>query len=35
FYRSLLVYKNALKKEDTNFVISPEAEVLKYLNLAK
>ncbi|ADE29631.1 HFLC protein (hflC) [Rickettsia prowazekii str. GvV257] len=35
FYRSLLVYKNALKKEDTNFVISPEAEVFKYLNLAK
>ncbi|MEY4463612.1 MAG: Modulator of FtsH protease HflC [Pseudomonadota bacterium] len=35
FYRSLLVYKNALKKEDTNFVISPDAEVLKYLNLTK
>lgn len=35
FYRSLLVYKNSLKKEDTNFVISPDAEVLKYLNLAK
>jgi len=35
FYRSLLVYKNSLKKEDTNFVISPEAEVFKYLNLAK
>ncbi len=35
FYRSLLVYKNSLKKEDTNFVISPEAEVLKYLNLTK
>ena len=35
FYKSLLVYKNSLKKEDTNFVISPDAEVLKYLNLAK
>ncbi|AFC73828.1 protease modulator HflC [Rickettsia montanensis] len=35
FYRSLLVYKNSLKKEDTNFVISPDAEVLKYLNLTK
>ncbi|MFP3012985.1 MAG: protease modulator HflC [Rickettsia sp.] len=35
FYRSLLVYTNSLKKEDTNFVISPEAEVLKYLNLTK
>lgn len=35
FYKSLLVYKNAFKKEDTNFVISPDAEVLKYLNLAK
>ncbi|HJD57790.1 MAG TPA: protease modulator HflC [Rickettsia endosymbiont of Ceroptres masudai] len=35
FYRSLLVYKNSLKQEDTNFVISPEAEVLKYLNLTK
>ncbi|MCZ6901737.1 MAG: protease modulator HflC [Rickettsia endosymbiont of Ixodes persulcatus] len=35
FYRSLLVYKNSLKQEDTNFVISPEAEVFKYLNLAK
>lgn len=35
FYRSLLVYKNSLKKEDTNFVIAPDAEVLKYLNLTK
>lgn len=35
FYKSLLVYRNSLKKEDTNFVISPDAEVLKYLNLAK
>ncbi|GAA5253067.1 protease modulator HflC [Candidatus Rickettsia kedanie] len=35
FYKSLLVYKNSLKQEDTNFVISPDAEVLKYLNLTK
>ncbi|KJW05247.1 protease modulator HflC [Rickettsia argasii] len=35
FYRSLLVYKNSLKNENTNFVISPDAEVLKYLNLTK
>ncbi|ABV84467.1 protease modulator HflC [Rickettsia massiliae] len=35
FYRSLLVYKNSLKQENTNFVISPDAEVLKYLNLTK
>ncbi|HJD55205.1 MAG TPA: protease modulator HflC [Rickettsia endosymbiont of Pyrocoelia pectoralis] len=35
FYKSLSVYKNILKKEDTNFIISPDAEVLKYLNLAK
>jgi len=35
FYKSLIVYKNSLKKEDTNFIISPDAEVLKYLNLAK
>ncbi|HJD61185.1 MAG TPA: protease modulator HflC [Rickettsia endosymbiont of Columbicola hoogstraali] len=35
FYKSLLVYKNSLKKEDTNFIISPDAEVLKYLNLDK
>lgn len=35
FYKSLLVYKNSLKKEDTNFIISPDAEVLKYLNLTK
>lgn len=35
FYRSLEVYKNSLKKEDTSFVLSPEAELFKYLNLGK
>ncbi|WP_375326574.1 protease modulator HflC [Candidatus Tisiphia endosymbiont of Nemotelus uliginosus] len=35
FYRSLEVYKNAFKKEDTSLVLSPEAELLKYLNLGK
>ncbi|WP_250310738.1 MULTISPECIES: protease modulator HflC [Rickettsieae] len=35
FYRSLEVYKNTLKKEDTSFVLSPEAELFKYLNLGK
>ncbi|KAJ6644894.1 putative periplasmic serine endoprotease DegP-like, partial [Pseudolycoriella hygida] len=28
------VYKNTLKKTNTSFVLSPEAELLKYLNLA-
>ena len=35
FYRSLEVYKNTLKKEDTSFVLSPENELFKYLNLSK
>ncbi|MFY9590161.1 protease modulator HflC [Rickettsia endosymbiont of Halotydeus destructor] len=35
FYKSLIVYKNSLKKEDTVFVVSPDAELLKYLNLSK
>lgn len=35
FYRSLEVYKNSLKKEDTSFVLSPEVELFKYLNLSK
>ncbi|BFD45836.1 MULTISPECIES: protease modulator HflC [unclassified Candidatus Tisiphia] len=35
FYRSLEVYKNTLKKDDTSFVLSPEAELFKYLNLGK
>jgi len=35
FYRSLEVYKNSLKKEDTSFVLSPDGELFKYLNLSK
>lgn len=35
FYRSLEVYKSTLKKDDTSFVLSPEAELFKYLNLGK
>lgn len=35
FYRALEVYKNTLKKDDTSFVLSPEAELFKYLNLGK
>ncbi|WP_341754369.1 protease modulator HflC [Candidatus Tisiphia endosymbiont of Dioctria rufipes] len=35
FYRSLEVYKNTLKKDNTSFVLSPEAELFKYLNLGK
>jgi membrane protease subunit HflC len=35
FYKSLMVYKNSLKKDDTAFVLSPGSELLKYLNLAK
>ena len=35
FYRSLEVYKNSLKKEDTSMVLSPDAEFFKYLNLTK
>lgn len=32
FYRSMQLYKNVLKKEDTKLIISPDAEFLKYLN---
>lgn len=35
FYRSLSVYRNVLKKEDTSFVLSPESDFFKYLNLNK
>jgi membrane protease subunit HflC len=35
FYKSLAVYKSALKKEDTSFVLSPEAIFFQYLNLGK
>lgn len=35
FYRSLEVYKNTLQKDNTSFVLSPDAELLRYLNLVK
>ena len=35
FYRSLSVYRNVLKKEDTSFVLSPDSDFFKYLNLNK
>lgn len=35
FYRSLVAYKNILKKEDTSFVLSPKSDLLKYLNMSK
>lgn len=35
FYRSMSVYKNTLKKNDTSFVLSPDADFFKYLNLNK
>ena len=35
FYRTLVVYKNSFKKEDTSLVLSPESEFFKYLNLSK
>lgn len=34
-YRSLIAYKNTLNKETTSFVISPESEFFRYLNLSK
>lgn len=35
FYRSLVSYKNALDKTNTTFVISPDAEYMKYLKIGK
>lgn len=35
FYKSLMVYKNALKTKDTSFVLSPNSEFFKYLKLSK
>ena len=35
FYRSMTVYRNVLKKDDTSFVLSPSSEFFKYLNLSK
>ena len=34
-YKSLDVYKNALNKNDTSFVLSSDADVFKYLNFAQ
>jgi membrane protease subunit HflC len=35
FYKSLSVYRSSLKKDDTSFVLSPEANFFQYLNLGK
>lgn len=35
YYKTLTVYKNVLKTEDTSFVLSPGSEFLQYLNLGK
>lgn len=35
FYRSLSSYKKSLSRENTSFVISPDAEYLKYLKIGK
>lgn len=35
FYRSLTVYKNTLKKDDTSYVLSPDSLFFKFLNLGK
>jgi membrane protease subunit HflC len=35
FYKSLNTYKNILKKEDTNLILSTNSELFKYLNIQK
>ena len=35
FYKSLMTYRNTLKKEDTSFVLSTDSEVLKFLHMSK
>jgi membrane protease subunit HflC len=35
FYKSINTYKNTLKKDDTNFVLSADSELFQYLNLKK
>ncbi|MES2214490.1 MAG: protease modulator HflC [Pseudomonadota bacterium] len=35
FYKSLMTYRNTLKKEDTTFILSPNSEALKFLNMGK
>lgn len=34
FYRSLIAYKNSLKQDNTQFVISPKSEFFKFLKIA-
>jgi membrane protease subunit HflC len=35
FYKSLTVYKNALKNTDTSYILSPNSEFFQFLNLSK
>lgn len=35
FYRSLVAYKASLSKENTQFILSPQAEFFKYLHIGK
>ena len=35
FYRSLTAYKTSLDKENTEFILSPNAEFFKYLRMGK
>ena len=35
FYRSLIAYKKSLSKDNTQFVLSPKSEFLKYLKIGK
>lgn len=35
FYRSLAVYKNTMKNENTTLILSPSSDFFKYLNLSK
>ncbi len=35
FYKSLATYKEILKKEDTTFILSPNSDLLKFLNIGK
>jgi len=35
FYKSLAVYTNIFKKDDSSFILSPESDFFKYLNLGK
>lgn len=35
FYRTLYAYKNIMKKDNTSFMLSPNSEFLKYLNISR